>query len=92
MKVLWIIYAVLLAILLAGDPYDKALMTLVTPIFGPVIGLWTVVVSLGIVLAFMAMIYDFVVKAARRLKVIVKKSYEIHVVWQDRGAAICRTL
>ena len=73
MKVFWIIYAVLLAILLVGDPYDKALMTLITPIFGPAIGLWTVVVSLGIVFAAVVLIFDFVVKAARRLKVIVKK-------------------
>lgn len=73
MKVFWIIYAVLLAILLVGDPYDKALMTLVTPIFGPAIGLWTVVVSLGVVLAAVVLIFDFVVKTARRLKMIVKK-------------------
>lgn len=73
MKVFWIIYAVLLAIILAGDPYDKALMTLVTPIFGPAIGLWTVILSLGIVLVAVALIFDFVVKAARRLNEIVKK-------------------
>ena len=73
MKVFWIIYAVLLAIILAGDPYDKALMTLITPIFGPAIGLWTVVVSLGVVLAAVVLIFDFVVKTARRLKMIVKK-------------------
>ena len=73
MKAFWIIYAVLLAIILAGDPYDKALMTLVTPIFGPVIGLWTVILSLGIVVVAVALIFDFVVNAVRRLKVIVKK-------------------
>jgi len=73
MKVFWIIYAVLLAIILAGDPYDKALMTLVTPIFGPAIGLWTVILNLGIVLVAVALIFDFVVKAARRLNEIVKK-------------------
>ena len=73
MKTFWIIYAVLLAIILVGDPYDKALMTLVTPIFGPAIGLWTVILSLGIVLVAVALIFDFVVKAARRLNEIVKK-------------------